>query len=113
MTQAAHTPGPWYVTPYKTSIGVTSRPDGGYAHRIAECDYWNPAGNGQPDREAAEANARLIASAPDLLETLRKIAGGNVEGLGDSLLQGNATSAVFILQSIANAAIAKALGEQS
>jgi hypothetical protein len=40
---------------------------------IAECHYWSPKRLGQPDREEAEANARLIAAAPELLAALKAL----------------------------------------
>lgn len=72
-----HTPGPWKVTEVGGSgsmaIGADSNSDKGLICTIAR---W---------RKEHEANAKLIASAPDLLEALQnwvavrthKIAGGN------------------------------------
>lgn len=75
--QATHTPGPWKARNYKTD-------DGGI---WIDCDSWaNPktascrggtiatalgsgCGNG-----SVEANARLIAAAPEMLEALRQAA---------------------------------------
>lgn len=60
-----HTPGPWRFDFAKTywHVGGPTDVDGtcGYICRI-------------PARGPAEANARLIASAPDLLEALTEIA---------------------------------------
>lgn len=55
-----HTSGPW-----RASECLTVCQDGGGA--IAQC-FWV---SGAIELEAAEANARLIAAAPDLLEALR------------------------------------------
>ncbi len=90
--ETEHTPGPWEIVGPHFDI-----------YRVQSSDYVCQASKAAGDWR--EGNARLIAAAPDLLEALRRIAGGNIEGLGDSLLQGNATSAVFILQSFALAAI--------
>jgi hypothetical protein len=60
-TQAKHTPGPWSIEAVK--------------------DYMRPHDTGI-DSEIPEsiANARLIASAPDLLAALRAIAGMKCDG---------------------------------
>lgn len=57
---SAHTPGPWAVDGH-----FVVRGDG-----TALCDVW--ASRPIPNAEA-EANARLIASAPDLLEALEAL----------------------------------------
>jgi len=68
MTTTAHTPGPWSY----------NRDEGGmHGHVISTADYiiceLPDAGDGaSPD---TEANARLIAAAPLLLESLQTIAG--------------------------------------
>ena len=65
-TNTSHTPGPWemrrlidkdgipYATLYEAHID------------IGPCMIWAPVGN-----EEQEANARLIAAAPDLLEACK------------------------------------------
>lgn len=66
MTKTKYTPGPWHICPYKEStskrLGVA--PDG--AGKIAEIHPFKICGHD----EEAEANARLIAAAPELLEAL-------------------------------------------
>ena len=99
------TKGPWYVSPYKTSIGITSRPDGGYADRVAECDYWTPPRRGQPDRPEAEANALLIASAPDLLEAVIQYR--------DDLKRPPTGDSLERRLAMVNKVLAKALGEDA
>ncbi len=68
MTNTQHTQGPWDVTPNGSAIyderGVI------ICHLKTEVDYL-------PE---AQANARLIASAPALLEALQKIAGVTLWG---------------------------------
>ena len=68
----AHTPGPWeaIINPngvvYVDFSGTDAR---------GICDLYHlDAGNNVIRKENAEANARLIASAPDLLEVLITIA---------------------------------------
>lgn len=56
-----HTPGPW-----RRSAGIPQRIWGFYLE----------APSGESVNQTAEANARLIAAAPDLLEALRRIADG-------------------------------------
>ncbi len=58
---SAHTPGPWHVTP-DSFVMTTSRPSLGIARVITHV-------------RGFDANARLIAAAPDLLEALREIDG--------------------------------------
>lgn len=52
-----HTPGPWYV--YKQSV----RGDDGNIVALTESDYRTP--------EQEDANARLIAAAPELLQVCK------------------------------------------
>lgn len=63
---AKHTPGPWKirrVTHYDIRIAPESEPE----HvSIAGMAIW-----GEEHREELEANARLIAAAPELLEALK------------------------------------------
>lgn len=72
-TKAGHTPGPWTVKrhvdsvtgePYKTlyESHIAVEPD--------VCAVWAP-----PQNAEREANARLIAAAPAMLEALRRIVG--------------------------------------
>ena len=70
-----HTPGPWHAREWnchaKTTVGIGA-PDGRGFLAIAEC-----SGMGHhPDisSEQEDANAQLIAAAPDLLEALRPFA---------------------------------------
>ena len=71
-----HTPGPWHVgeAPYETGI-IYSEPDRtGGPMKVAECRGWGHLTGGGalglPSDQAAQiqdANARLIAAAPQLL----------------------------------------------
>jgi hypothetical protein len=81
-TQARHTPGPWEqereATVCKGSLGDRLVEYAGVVHRTDSgvtyiCDCWglDEDGNGDEPSETAEANAALIAAAPDLLELVR------------------------------------------
>jgi hypothetical protein len=105
-----HTPGPWKDDEFADVVYIN--PKGDNLKYIAECK--NPI----LDQEATQysgdewrANARLIASAPDLLEALESLeyclAGGIVHG-------DRATSHaadVALCREDARAALAKAKGE--
>lgn len=78
MSEPKFTPGPWYVKPREeiksmygssyTRTTILDSQDGGYSprHVIAQIAH----GNGQE-----EANARLIAAAPEMYELLDRIKG--------------------------------------
>ena len=61
-----HTPGPWYATGKLTRY-VEARIDGGLIQEVAACGPTKADGGYGPQQEA---NARLIAAAPELLEAL-------------------------------------------
>lgn len=65
---ARHTPGPWHVCDEHEASHrwVIAQPDGS---SVADCC---PAGPWVPDEEA-DANASLIAAAPDLLDLANDI----------------------------------------
>lgn len=82
-----HTPGPWAIN---CDLGIYAATGTQWA--IASVGFGWPH---QPDRREAEANAHLIAAAPELLEALEYLVG---LGGGDCL-------------DMARAAIAKARGQ--
>ncbi len=61
-----HTPGDWYTVAYSSVVGggVWSQPD---PKENPVCVAMIPG----PDRSTVEANARLIAAAPDMLDALQ------------------------------------------
>jgi len=95
-----HTPGPWIVhdcnpnivREESTDACVALMCDGGHCDEILIGD------------EEREANANLIAAAPDFLEALEKIS--NMDGL-----TADGSRIAFRMGAIATAAIAKAKGE--
>ena len=92
------TPGPWYVTGNLTRY-VEARIDGGLIQEVAACGPTEADGGYGPQQEA---NARLIAAAPDLLEALIELADCGAEAWGEDRP----------CVKWARAAIAKATGEQ-
>jgi hypothetical protein len=92
-----HTPGPWTLDK-KSAISYGWRDGKPIRYEIAECKGF-PA--------SAEANARLISAAPELLEALRGLV-----GQADAQFKVGDRHATFNKQTIdtARAAIAKATG---
>lgn len=114
-----HTPGPWVVNDFcalnEADVMVWSGEDIHTAKPIAECAFITQAeidsGEDGCHQLEAEANARLIAAAPDLLEALQALMEsrrrdqykGWEEGCPD----------FHKSEALARAAIAKATGAQS
>lgn len=77
MGERAHTPGPWRVEQDTTLIWGDCNPDDttsyGMGYPIAECRVIPSASwaKGPKGHAEAEANARLIAAAPDMFEALK------------------------------------------
>lgn len=108
---SAHTPGPWDpAANWPHGMSMVCHHDG---------SGWRPVADCAVSGDAAEANARLIAAAPELLEALQLVADlssqewqesdGSRKGAVDN--QGNRLH--FISESVmgaARAAIAKATG---
>jgi hypothetical protein len=107
-TEVKHTPGPWSNTPLQDTIWANS----GNTKVCTVADLpWKEhpiTGRRSSDAETEQANARLIAAAPELLEAckmLSSLAPSN-EGIGGHAPIG----AFFIAAQKARAAIAKAEG---
>lgn len=94
---SAHTPGPWTVDHY-----LPGQSGDGQLH-ICGDERRIPLAVLDPDDIEAEANARLIAAAPEMLEALRQITAYVVER--DSCLDAKAVARVAV------AALAKAEGQ--
>jgi hypothetical protein len=69
----SHTPGPWVVSDDVEGLYVSSRQSYKY---VCDIEVSNPAYAGAESvisKAEAQANARLIAAAPDLLEALQNL----------------------------------------
>lgn len=96
MNEAKHTPGPWFTHREGfSSVYIEARIGGGMLQEVASCGPTNEGSDQQ------EANARLIAASPDLLEALAEIV---------SAADGGCWNQLDPSFSKARAAIAKATG---
>jgi hypothetical protein len=102
-----HTPGPWTVEPMDNIDDVEAAKPFAYVIGPDDVDPWAPP----HEWRFKVADAHLIAAAPDLLAALEKIA-----GLQETTFSGRIGEQPFEYtmtvgaQSIAHAAIAKAIG---
>ena len=107
MSESKHTPGPWSVlhaTGRPWSITADGRDeDAGNTLLVATCDPY--AEDAAPGNDA-EANAALIAAAPDMLEALRCIR----DGVESGLYAVGGRDAAEVCYEVADAALAKAEG---
>jgi hypothetical protein len=62
-----HTPGPW-------TIEYDGLQNGGQLFEIGPVELWYPRNCTKQEYETVKADSRLIAAAPDMLETLKQIA---------------------------------------
>ena len=102
--EAGHTPGPWSLQHdalYRR--GFLVRDKGGQGYVVAACDSIANTG-AKYVNESLEANARLIAAAPELLTALIKIERGVRLWMTEGVSEADMTDA--------RAAIAKAKGAQ-
>lgn len=98
--QTSHAPGQWVVK------GFSVYTDYGAGHRHKVADTRRPLFT----RECQEANARLIAAAPDLIVALDRLLSATVDR---TLAEGYEMDGVeYAARSAALAAIAKATGGQ-
>ena len=99
------TPGPWVVVGNLTKY-VEARLVGGLIQEVAAC---GPTMADEGYGQQQEANARLIAAAPDLLESLQNIAEYWNQDQNEAAMADACWHAIHT----ARAAIAKATREQS
>lgn len=96
MSESKHTPGPWIASKYSSVVGCPVVNQIGHV----VCNTAS-AGTFESGKEEAEANAKLIASAPDMLDALKMIVNAD-----DSYI--SAFDVKQTMLSIAKEAIAKA-----
>lgn len=107
MNEPKHTPGPWMIDRHADNGELVVR-----CHSdkkiVANCqtDFYS-SGSRENLMAEIQANARLIAAAPELLEALQNIVG--IYNDSDRWTQGDEPEPVEI--QAARAAIAKATGE--
>lgn len=71
---SAHTPGPWKAQMIDGDVGVTANHMCSFpGMRYDICERVGGDRTKKPTKGTPEANARLIAAAPELLATLQKI----------------------------------------
>lgn len=108
-TRTEHTPGPWRIGEKPTGEAhpwIVGERDmeraifGADSIKLAVCEQWY----GEPESAEAEANARLIASAPELLAALEALR-------GDLLRYPNDDAKREMIINAADDAIAKARGD--
>jgi len=123
MSESKHTPGPWCIVRYaaidadgkdaQTSITAYADENGEEGAGVATVNRWS-YGDDPPTAES-EANARLIAAAPDLLEAL-KSAEAVLETASryfpKSIRNGDRFSLHNVLKNAVKPAIAKAEGSK-
>lgn len=101
-----HTAGPWELSP--SGAVVVHRHDNGDTHVALVIDSWICS----PDPCEAEANARLIASAPAMLEALRAMEAIGSAGVIERRETGKPTwNALDAIRDLARQAIHAATGE--
>jgi hypothetical protein len=103
MSAAKHTPGPWHVKQlmsYVDQFEIRGPRDSGVM--VARTIEWGSAAEGD---DPSEANARLIAAAPELLEALQEMV--------DEINSGDEPGHGSPWHDKARAAIAKATGSVS
>lgn len=67
-SDAKWTPGPWTYSPYHRAVIEEKRSMSGCSLTICEMPAYSP-----PAQAGQDANARLIAAAPEMLEALRDL----------------------------------------
>ena len=75
VSAASHTPGPWSVeTPMEHELSIVEASKPTYEWKFIACVPYGGRNDGDFSRPVADANARLISAAPDLLALAKKYA---------------------------------------
>lgn len=98
ITAPAHTSGPWLVAPTPSAMAnwIIQLEDGSFIAGVGE-------GSSEGYPEQTEANARLIAAAPDLAKALEAVLDVLLDGRTDDLTEKEEQAV-----DLANAALEKA-----
>ncbi|MFT8896306.1 MAG: hypothetical protein ABF968_05005 [Acetobacter sp.] len=117
MSETKFTPGPWIA--FKGAGWCISRPNARMAHMVGMRAHFSMVSAENDDEKEAQANAHLIAAAPDLYEALK----GLIKILSDRGVEldcmSSPTPLIKLLNTeeeeavveMANSALAKARGE--
>lgn len=100
-----HTPGPWERTPGDSVIDIAA--DGKHIAIVGSSPYWKRF------TATDEADARLIAAAPDMLAALRNVQRLIAEAAetGFNWKDGDWAERLFASQHMTSSAIRKATGQ--
>ena len=112
MTQSKHTPGPWTYQGIGPSFDVTAQATSGarfMGRFIARCPE-RVAGFEPTEEDERQANAHLIAAAPELLGALKEMANKLAAMMQDYELPEECNGIISGELDAANIAIAKAEG---
>ena len=109
---AEHSPGPWHVVHEPTLSTFHIRVQDLDAAPVASLFYSSGGSRPQLSRELIDANARLIAAAPDMLEALHDVLRYCVTPSGLPDKNKGRTPEQDAAMAKAKAAIAKAEGNQ-
>jgi hypothetical protein len=106
--EARHTPGPWHLRPVRPAHSTrTVRDEQGSEIAFLQPDYVSFA----DADERTEANARLIAAAPEILEALKAML-APYEGTSETVISKGYGLSTMLLVRGARAAVSKAEAKQ-
>lgn len=104
-----HTPGPWETGAVMTNVEFTPKGHR-FPMRVADC---HPSYNAPESEEERLANARLIAAAPELLESMTFIRDACFRILDGKLTKEQLAEEIDDIQRHAEESIAKARGDNA
>lgn len=108
MSEQKHTPGPWHCCINASHTAFLIKDKKG---RLIAMPSWHTTDDTNfPLKPQSEANSKLMAAAPELLEALKQSAEGWANAIELKLLPPQHVMSASILRDSALAAIAKATG---
>ncbi|WP_159918012.1 hypothetical protein [Pantoea sp. 18069] len=109
MSEAKHTPGPWFQSHRKAIVGYSTEVYTANGEVIATVAWYPRRLNETTTVTDREANARLIAVAPELLEALQGLEReGWLSHIVAACKKESADASLYASVTVARAAIAKA-----